>query len=185
MVVNTCFIFICCNNNCFALFFFRNRLPPCSSPSPCCGKASPGSSGSESTVVHGRLRGRWTATRWSAWRERLRPSTGSAGRTWPGSRSTVTPPSAEPRFGSRSRRSNLPNFLNTSTSKTTWVISTSPRRGDNASRGAACKDCLHNGTMSRLFVQKNNWVLFCVSKQHLSAEKLPWKVVNQICNWPF
>lgn len=132
---------------------FRSNLPPCFSPSPCCGKASLGSSGSESTGVRGQLPGRWSATRWSTWSARLRTSTGSAGHTWPRSRSTATPPSAGPRTGSRSKRPSLPTSLNINSSQITWVTWTSPRHGQvNVSREMTCKNCLHYMTLQHVWV---------------------------------
>lgn len=131
----------------FKLFsLVRNISPPCFSP--CCGEASLGSSGSESIAVHDRLPGRWSAICWRIWSVRLKTNTGSAGLSWLWSRSTVTPQSAEPRTGSRSRRPNFPISLNTNTWQITWVISKSPRRGQvNVSRETASKDCLYNVTI--------------------------------------
>lgn len=132
-----------CHSHSNLFCFFRYNLPPCFSPSPCCGKASLGSSGSESIGVRGQLLGRWSGTRWSTWSVRLRTSTGSAGRTWLQSRSTATPRSAGPRTGSRSKRPNFPSSLNINSSQITWVTWKSPRHGQvNVSRKMTCKNCL-------------------------------------------
>lgn len=114
----------------WSLFPSSSTAPSCSSLSPCCGKASLASSGLESTGVHDRLPGRWSATPWHIWSVRQRTSTGLAGPTWPKSKSWATLQSGEHRTGSISKQQTLPSSLNTSTSRITWVTSESPRHGE-------------------------------------------------------
>lgn len=127
----------------------RANLPSCFSPSPCWGKASLGSSGSESTAAHEKSPGRWSAICWSIWSAKLRTNTGSAERTWRKSRSTATPQSAGPRTGSRSKKPNMLISLNINSSQIIWVIWISPRIGQ-ISRDSECS----------MFVPKRSQCLF-------------------------
>lgn len=135
-------------------------MPSCSSLSPCYGKASPASSGSENTGVHDRSPGRWSAIPWNIWSVRQRTSIGLAGRTCPKNKSSATLQSGVPRTGSILNNQTFPSSPNTNTWRITWVTSESPRHGEVKWYGTH-KDWLCNLTVIYYVQKKKKKVNFC------------------------